>query len=286
MGTDGNIQAVILLLQVLHPDILAHSDAGMYLDPQRQDGCDLGIQQVPGETVAGDAVAEHPAQLLGLLKNGDLVAHEGQIVGAAEAAGAAAHNGNGLTRGRGARRLGHIPGMIHGIALEPADIDGIVDHISAAASLAGMLAYIGAGNGEGVILADQAHGVSAAILTYQGHVAGNIHPGGAQGHTRNGVLQPCQAALVKDVLLIIIPEALQPVHHQACRVPADGAICRVDNGSSCLLNGNQGAHGGCAGKNLLQEQSQLPQADAAGHTLAAALGMAEPQEAQRHIYRA
>gem|GEM_PF-5714629 len=64
------------------------------------------------------------------------------------------------------------------------------------------------------------------------------------------------------------------------------AICRVDNGSSCLLNGNQGAHGGCAGKNLLQEQGQLPQADAAGHTLAAALGMAEPQEAQRHIYRA
>ena len=49
VGTDGNIQAVILLLQVLHPDILAHSDAGMYLDPQRQDGCDLGIQQVPGK---------------------------------------------------------------------------------------------------------------------------------------------------------------------------------------------------------------------------------------------
>ena len=49
--------------------------------PSGEDGCDLLVQQLPGQTVAGNAVAQHTAQLLPLLVDRDLVAHQGQIVG-------------------------------------------------------------------------------------------------------------------------------------------------------------------------------------------------------------
>lgn len=149
-----------------------------------------------------------------------------------------------------------------------------------------MLADIGAGGGEGVILTDQAHSVGAALLTHQGHVAGDIHPGGTQGDTGYGILEPSQAALVEDVLLVIIPEALQTIQHQPGGIAPDGAVRRIDDAAGGLLNGDQGVHGGCAGEHLLQEHGKLPQADAAGHAFAAALGVAQAQKAQRHIHRA
>ena len=43
--------------------------------------------------------------------------------------------------------------MLHGIELQRPDIDAVVDHIAAAAGLAGMLANHSAGDGEGVVLA-------------------------------------------------------------------------------------------------------------------------------------
>ena len=178
MSADGDVDAVILLLQLLQPDIPAHGDAGMYLNAKRQNGFDLGVQLLTGEAVAGDAVAQHTAQLLPLLVHRDPVTHKGQVVGATETAGASADDGHLLAGGGSALRLGYHPGVVYGIALQATDIDGIVHHIPAAAGLAGMLADIGAGRGEGIVLADQAHCISAATLPYQRHVAGDIHAGG------------------------------------------------------------------------------------------------------------
>ena len=50
--------------------------------PRDRMDVDLGVQLLPGEAVAGDAVAQHAAQLLPLLVDRDLVPHEGQVVGA------------------------------------------------------------------------------------------------------------------------------------------------------------------------------------------------------------
>jgi len=90
MGADGDVQEVVLLPQLVEGDILAHLDPGMYLNAQGQDGVDLRIQLLPGEAVAGDAVAHHATQLGLLLIDRDLVAHKGQEIGGGEAAGAAA----------------------------------------------------------------------------------------------------------------------------------------------------------------------------------------------------
>ena len=257
----------------------------MCLNAQREDGGDLRIQQVPGEAVVGDAVAQHTAQLLPFLEYCHLVTHQGQVIGAAQAAGPAADNGHLLAGGRRAGGLGHVSGSVHGVALQPADVDGIVDHIPAAPRLAGVLADIGTGHGEGIVLTDQPHRIGAASLAYQGHIAGYVHTGGTQGHAGHRQLQARQTAVVQDVFLVVIPEALQPVQHQSGGVAPDGAVGGVHHGPRRFLDNGQGAHVGGAVQHGGDELAQLPQTDTAGHALAAGLGVAQLQKRQGHIHR-
>ena len=179
VGPDGEIEAVVLLLQFVEGNIGAHVDPGMYLNAQGQDGGDFRVQLLPGEAVAGNAVAHHAAQLLLLFVNRDLVPHEGQVVGRRQSAGAAAHDGDGFPRGFGGLGLRHVSGVVHGVALEPPDIQGVVHHVPPAAGLAGVLADVGAGRGEGIVLADEADGIAAASLADEGDIARDVHPGGA-----------------------------------------------------------------------------------------------------------
>ena len=71
----------------------------------------------------------------------------------------------------------------HGETLDAADVDRIVHHAAAAVGLARVLADIAAGGREGVVLADQAHGVIVTAGTHECNVARNIHSGRAQCHT-------------------------------------------------------------------------------------------------------
>ena len=117
MGAEGQIDAVILLLQLVEGTVGADVHAGMYLDPQREDGGNLLIQQLTRETVAGDAVAHHAAQLALALIYRHLVAHQRQIVGGGQPAGAAAHDGHRFAGSGRAGGLGHVACLIYGVAL-------------------------------------------------------------------------------------------------------------------------------------------------------------------------
>ena len=286
MGPDGEIEAVVLLLQFVKGNIGAHVHPGMYLNAQGQDGGNLPVQLLPGEAVAGDAVAHHAAQGLLLLIDRNLVAHEGQIVGRRQSAGAAADNRHGFPGGLGGLGLGHVPGLVHGVALQPPDVQRVVHHVPPAAGLAGVLADIGAGRGEGIVLADEAHRVLAAALADEGDVARDIHPGGAQRHAGHGVLKAPQAAVVEDMLLVIVPEALEAHEDQAGGVGADGAVRRVHNDLGGFLNPPEDAQIRLPVQHLPDHVGQLGQSDAAGHALAAGLGPAEVQEIQGHVHGA
>ena len=54
MGADGDVQAVVLLFQLVKGDVPAHLDAGTDLNAQGQNGGDLRVQLLPGEAVAGN----------------------------------------------------------------------------------------------------------------------------------------------------------------------------------------------------------------------------------------
>lgn len=229
VGADGQIETVVIALEIGKGHILADGGFQMHVDAERKNRVDLALEELAREAVARNAVAQHAAEVLLLFKNGDLVAHERQVIGAGEPAGAAADDGNLLAGGRGAGRLWHLARRVAGKALEAADVDGVVEHVAAAAGLAWMLADVAAGHRKWVVLADQAHRIGRAAFANEGDVAGHVDLGWAQRHAWHRLLHIAEAAVVLDVLLVILAKALEPAEHKACGVGADGAGSGVDN---------------------------------------------------------
>ena len=258
----------------------------MYLDTHGEDVSDLFVDFLTGETVSGDAVAEHAAQLLVTLVNSDLVAHEGQIVSSGQTAGATADDRHLLAGGFSAGRIGHVAGVVDGVLLQAADVHGIIHHGAAAAGLTGMLADVGTGDGPGIVLADQLDSILDTACGDEGDVAGNIHAGGTQRHTGNGVLERTQAMLVLNMGDVIILEAFQTVQHQTGGIGADGAVGGIHDGFGSVADDIQGIHGGLAVQHLTHQGGKLTQTDAAGGALTAGLGMAQVQEIQGHVHGA
>ena len=119
--------------------------------------------------------------------------------------------------------------MVHGKALQPADIHRVVHHTAAALGLAGVFAHIGAGGGEGVVLADQTNGVGIAPLSHQGDVAGGIDVGGTQLHAGNA-LEVGGTAALGHVGQVVVLEGHVAVQDHLGRLEADGAVGAVNDG--------------------------------------------------------
>ena len=64
MRADGDIQAVVILVELLEGNVLSDRHTGMYLNAGRQNGGNLRIKLFAREAVSRDAVAEHTAELL------------------------------------------------------------------------------------------------------------------------------------------------------------------------------------------------------------------------------
>ena len=151
--------------------------------------------------------------------------------------------------------------------------------------LARVLADIAAYGREGVVLADQAHGVIVTAGTHECNVARNIHSGRAQCHTRHRMIPAEQAAAALHMGEVVIAKALHALQNHAGSLIADGAVRRILNNTGGFLDQVNGLR--CCGgiQHLLEQSGQLPQTDAARNTFAAGLCMAQTQERQRHIHR-
>ena len=173
--------------------------------------------------------------------------------------------------------------MIDRVALEAANVDGRIDHIAAAARLAGMLADIGARRRHGVILADEAHGVRIASFAHERDIARNVNAGRTKRHTGHGILQRSKAAVVLHMVHIIVTEALKAAQDELRCVTADRTVRRGNDRARRSFDGVNGHH--CAGsvQNLSHQRGKLAKADPARHTFAARLRVAELQERQRHV---
>ena len=89
--------------------------------------------------------------------------------------------------------------------------------------------------------------------------------------------------MVEDVLLVVVPEALEPHQHQLGGVDADGAVGSIHNGLGRAFNPVENPDIGLSVQHLPQHLGQLSQTDPAGHALAAGLGVAQLQEIQSHV---
>lgn len=286
VGPDGDVHRIILLLELFHRNVRPYGNSGTDLDPGGEDVVQVPVQHFQGQTVVRDPVPEHAAQLGPLFVHGDAVAHKSQIVGCCQASRAASNHRHGLAGGRGGLwRPGRL-GMVHGKPLQPADVHRGVHHPPAAVVFAGMLAYIGAGGGEGIVLPDQFQGVFIPAFPDERHITGNIHMGRAGGHTGHRVAETADAPAGEHVLLIILPEAPDPLQYHIGRLVADGTVRRRGDAPGGPFNKVDGVQGGRPVQHPFNEHLQLAQAHPAGHAFAAALGMAEPEKVQGHVHRA
>ena len=136
---NGKVDGVVVLAQageLLAVDGVLELD----LDAALEDPVDLLLEALTRQAVAGDTVAEHAAKVTALLKDRDVMAHDREVVGARDAGGAAADNGDALVSqggDPGAVVLLHVLGRE---ALEREDVHGVVDHAATAVHLAGVLA--------------------------------------------------------------------------------------------------------------------------------------------------
>ena len=280
-----DVKRVVLLAQLVKGHIVANVDIDMHINADRQHGGDLRIEYLARQAVGRNAVAQHTAELRALFIHRDLMSHQRKIIRSRQTARAAADDGDLLARRLSAIGVRHIARIIHRIALEAADIDRVVDHVAAAARLAGMLADVSAGRGEGIVLADESHGVCIAAVFDQHKVARNIHARGTQRHAGNALAHAAETAVAQDMLFIVVAEALYTVEHQSRRVAADGAVGAVDDHMRQTLDDRNGLHRRLALKHQFHQLRELAETDAAGNALAAGLRMAKIQKALGKIHR-
>ena len=185
---------------------------------------DFLIQACSGQPIVGDSIAEHASQGFSFFINYCLMPHSLQIIRSAQTTGSSADNGDPLS-GRFCTGLWrHIAGMIDSIALDTADIDGIIQHVSPASRFTRMLTDIGTDGREGIILPYQSDSIGISSFLHQCDIAGNIHTGRTHGNTGNRLIQTGRTASVQDMLLIIIPKSLHTLQHHVGSLLSDCTI--------------------------------------------------------------
>ena len=119
----------------------------------------------------------------------------------------------------------------------------------------------------------------------QSYVTGNIHARRAQRHAGHRIFQTAQAAVVVDVLPVVVGKAADAVEHQLGGVLTDGAGGTFFNRAGGVLDDFHMSGLGPAIQHIRQQDRQLGEAYPAGHAFAAGLGMTQVQKVQRHIHR-
>ena len=239
-----------------------------------------------GQAVVGDTIAEHAAQLVARLIDGDVVAHDREVVRAREARGATAHHSHAL-----AGLFGHVGTVVrlhvvHGIALEAADVHGVVHHAAPAVHLAGMLADIATDQGQRVVLADEADGVRVAARLHQADVAGDVHARRAAGDAGHELALREAAGVLLDVVLEVITEAADGGERHVAGLVANCAVGREVDCARRALDKVERVLVRAVLQDVVQKVRERAQANAAGRALAAALRGAHVYVRRGELHRA
>ncbi len=185
-GAQGEEHGVVLGAQVVQPDVDAETHAGLQLDAHAPQDGELLVDDVAGQAVAGDAVAEHAPGMWHGLEDLDGVPFEARVEGGGEAGRPAADDGDAFAgRGlglvgqeqlarllAGSRLVGHEP-------VELADGDGLFDELAPAGGLAGPRAHAPEDAGEGQVLAQDPHAALVVALADAVQELGDLDMRGA-----------------------------------------------------------------------------------------------------------
>ncbi len=236
MSANGQVDGIELVAQA--GKLLAVDGViELNVDAGAQDPVDLGLQALARQTVAGNAIAQHAAQVVALLKDGHLMTHHGQVVGTGKAGRAAADHGDALTGVVHYMRLVVVEvTVLNGKTLKGKDVHGIIDHAAATVHLAGMFAHQAANERQRVVLADDLDGIGIAAGLDQRNVTGNVDVRRAARDARDTGLTIKAAGVLANVMLKIVAEAANGRERHGAGLVADGAIARKVDGAGRALN--------------------------------------------------
>ena len=278
MCTDGYIHRIILTTKLSDGNVAADRDIGLRFEPCELQALDLAIQDLTWETIGRNTIAQHTAELLPLLKHGNLMAHDAEIVGTAETARTTADDSHPLAGRRHSLRRRDGVLMLDREALQSTDVDRIIYERTTAANLTRMLTDEAAGRRHRVILTDQLHRILITLLMNEGNVAWDVHMCRALPYTWHRLAMHALAAAMLDMLHIVIAEAAQSLEHHTCRLGTDRTVRRHIDTLCRVLQHLQGKHVRRTIQYLSDQRFQLAEADTAWCTLTAGLGMAEMQK--------
>ena len=226
-------------------------------------------------------------KVMTLLKNGHLVAHNCQVVGAGKTSRAAADHGNALAGGLGDPRLVVVEvAVLNGKPLEGKNVHGVVHHAATAVHLAGMLAHQAADKRQRVVLADDLDGIGITAGLDERNVPGNVDVRRAARDARDAGLAIEAAGVLTNVMLKVITEATNGRERHGAGLVADSAVTRKVDGAGGALDQIERGLVGAALEHIGEQVAQRAQAHAAGRTLTAALRRAQVDERRRKLYGA
>ena len=262
LAADGDVERLVaLLLQLGDGHILADLHAAPDLRAELPDHVDLSVDDVLFQLVAGDAVGHHAAGAGILFKHSGTVAHNGQVVGRAEAGGACADDGDFLVKAavdRGDDFLGDIaaallPLQIRHEFFDGVDRDRLVDGASGAGVLAALVADPAADGGEGVLGLNHGQGFPVLAVSGQLQVGLNRHMGGT-GRLARGAAGRVGVAHSGSVPVVFIPGVFapdQPVRQRRMGVGHGGAVLFAQLLAQLHGAGGTGLHALAAGHAVL-----------------------------------
>ena len=282
MRADGHVHGVVIRGKLRHARGV-HGAFGMRGDTAHgQDAANILVQALARETVRGDAVADHAAQLLAPLEHVHVVAHQGGEVRAGQTGRAAANDRHAAAGCGQTLRHGHLVGarVLAGELLDAADVERRVDERAAAALLAGMLAHQAARGGERIVLADHLHGAGVIPLRHQRDVGGHVHMRRAERLARHRLAHAALAFMLAHVAFNLGGEGIQAFQQGVRRLVADGAIRCVAHHLGQRAHALDLGRVGLAIHQMAQHACQLGQAVTARHAFAARLQRALLEQRQ------
>ncbi|OPZ46231.1 MAG: hypothetical protein BWY94_00791 [Actinobacteria bacterium ADurb.BinA094] len=195
-GAEGEEDGVVLGLELLELEVDAQPHTGLELHAHPPEDVDLLLEDVAGQAVAGDAVAEHAARLGLRLEDLDGVALQARVEGGGEAGRPGPDDGDPLARvGLGLGRQQQLalelagPRLVGHEAMQLADGDRVVDELPSARAFAGPRAHAAQDAGERQVLAQHPH--AARVIAFRDALqeTGDLDVGGAPVTTRRGAVR-------------------------------------------------------------------------------------------------
>ena len=282
---DRDVQRIVIASHVLDRQVDAHVDAVDDFHARRLDRRDFGIEDVFGETVVGNAVAQHAARLLEAFEHRDVVAETRQVVGRRKAGRARTRHGDLLARGLEARCGARPRLMIDGIALHAPDVDRIVDQRAATSLLARMLADVGARRRKRVVFPDQFDRIIEATRGRQRDIARNVDVRRTRHRAWHALRRAAQAASMLHMLFEIVMERRKAHEHLLGRLVADSAIGRIPDMLGKRTQARKRTRIRFAVDDVFQHARNARKPDTARNALPAALRMRNAHLGARHIDR-